>query len=181
MINQAPLTGSRLQIVQLGPAEMDDSFVAMYSNEDGRNDHFRKSGDALTQVELQAFCARGIEEDNCFYFAVRTLEDNQLVGSIRLGVIDRKNGTSDLVTLIGHTANRGRGYGSEAVGLGNRAAFERHGVRKLHSSIMADNVASLRAYLRAGWVEEGTLREHLIVNGKPMDLVLVSCFGVPLN
>lgn len=176
MIDRTPLESSRLQIVQMGPEEIDENFVAMYSNEDGRNDHFRKSGDTLTQAELQTFCANGIRDNNCFYYAVRML-DNQLLGSIRLGVIDRTNGTSDLVALIGHTVHRGKGLGSEAIGLGNRAAFERHGVRKLHGSIMAGNPASLRAYLRAGWVSEGTLRDHLIVNGQPMDLTLVSCFA----
>jgi ribosomal-protein-alanine N-acetyltransferase len=176
MINRIPIEGSRLQIVQLAPDQMDDDFVAMYSNEDGRNNHFRKSGDTLTQADLQTFCANGIEEDNCFYYAVRALDDHRVLGSVRVGLVDRRNGTSDLVALIGNTANRSKGLGSEAIGLGNRAAFERYQVRKLHSSIMAGNVASLRAYLRAGWVTEGILKDHLIVHGEPMDLVLVSCF-----
>jgi RimJ/RimL family protein N-acetyltransferase len=40
----------------------------------------------------------------------------------------------------------------------------------------ANNKASIGAYLKAGWVIEGILKDHYLVDDLPMDRVLVACF-----
>jgi RimJ/RimL family protein N-acetyltransferase len=169
--------GPRLHLVQLLPEDIDDAFVKMYLNTGGKNDWFRQSRKGFTREELQRFCEDGITNDNCFYYMVRTNDTDELVGSIRLGVVDRLNSLSDMVTLIGDTAQRGKGFGTEAISLGNRVAFDKHKIRKLHSGVFEANKASITAYLRAGWVIEGRLHNHVLVDGKPMDWVIISCFN----
>jgi RimJ/RimL family protein N-acetyltransferase len=40
-----------------------------------------------------------------------------------------------------------------------------------------DNVASVKAYLRADWIIEGVLKDHYLYEGKPQDRILVACFN----
>lgn len=176
-INEEPVFGPRLHLTQLGPDDIDDEFVAMYTAAGGHNRYFRQSGREFTVDELRGFCADGLDRADCYYYAVRTNGDSELVGSIRVGVIDFRNSLSDLVALIANVESRGKGWGTEAIALGNHVAFTRHRIRKLHGGILADNRASVVSYLRAGWVEEGRLSNHYLVDGKPVDWIIVSCFN----
>ena len=40
-----------------------------------------------------------------------------------------------------------------------------------------DNIPSVKAYLRAGWIIEGVLKDHFLYEDKPQDRVLVACFN----
>ena len=85
--------------------------------------------------------------------------------------------TSDLVALIGDRDYLGLGLAKEAIALGNVMAFEQHDIRKLYGGMFAAHIASIKAYTAAGWVIEGSLKGQYLVEGKPMDRVLVACFN----
>jgi RimJ/RimL family protein N-acetyltransferase len=61
--------------------------------------------------------------------------------------------------------------------MGGEVAFREYGFRKLSGGIADGNVGSLKAYTRAGWVVEGRLKGHHLINGEPRDRILVSCFN----
>ena len=67
--------------------------------------------------------------------------------------------------------------GTEAIVLGQRIAFERHNIRKLSGGVLGPNIASFKAFTRAGWVEEGRLRDHYLVDGEPVDWIVISCLN----
>jgi len=106
-------------------------------------------------------------------------DTERLIGTIKIGPIDRRNETSDLVVHVGDRENGGKGIASEAISLGNTLAFENLGIRKLFGGMYDANVSAIRAYLRAGWVVEGRRRDHYLVDGHLMDRVLVACFKYP--
>ena len=109
-------------------------------------------------------------------YAVVFAESNLVIGTIKIGPVHAVHGTSDLVVLLGDVEFHGKGLAVEAIIQGNTLAFSEHNVRKLHGGMYASNAASIGAYLKAGWVIEGNLKDHYTVNGQPMDRVLVACF-----
>ena len=102
---------------------------------------------------------------------------NKHIGNLKIGPIDKHNMTSDLVTLIGDVNFWGKGLATEAIELGNSLAFDKYDIRKLTGGISSNNIGSIKCYTRAGWIIEGTLKEHYIVEGKMHDRVCVSCFN----
>ena len=110
-------------------------------------------------------------------YAVCLIENDQHIGNLKVGPIDNKQKISDLVTVIWNKAYWGKGLASEAIKLGNKLAFEKHNIRKLNGGMYSDNVGSIKAYTRAGWIIEGTLQNHYMHNGKLQDRVIVSCFN----
>lgn len=177
MNGEIVMKGPRLHLMPTEPSDIGNEFADMYSNSDGKNAFFRQSGRDFSIDELRDYCEEGLRNQTCFYYTVRSNEDNKMLGSIRVGVIDKKNSISDLVALIGSTGSRGRGLGTEAIRLGNKVAFDRHSIRKLHGGVLEPNGASLTAYLRAGWVVEGRLLNHFLLQGKPVDWIIISCFN----
>jgi RimJ/RimL family protein N-acetyltransferase len=57
--------------------------------------------------------------------------------------------------LIGEPASWGKGYATEAIVAVTAHAFSTMGLEKLYAGAYAANAGSIRAFLKAGWVEEG--------------------------
>jgi RimJ/RimL family protein N-acetyltransferase len=74
----------------------------------------------------------------------------------------------DLGLWIGHDFH-GRGYGTEAVRLATRFAFERVGLAKLEATVFVGNVASRRVFEKNGFRLEGTIRRAVRKRGQLVD------------
>jgi len=80
---------------------------------------------------------------------------------------------AELQIRIGDAADRGRGVGSEAVGLLLRFAFDDLNLQRVQLHVFADNAAAIRVYEKAGFVREGVLRQAAHIGGKYVDVVLM--------
>jgi RimJ/RimL family protein N-acetyltransferase len=107
-------------------------------------------------------------------FAIVENATGRHVGNLKVGPLDPHHATADVGLLIGERDCWGRGYGTEAIRLATAAAFERLGARKLTASCYADNAASARAFVAAGWREEGVRPAQFVLDdGRPQDQVLL--------
>jgi RimJ/RimL family protein N-acetyltransferase len=68
---------------------------------------------------------------------------------------------------------RGKGYGTEALGLLVEFAFVRRNLRRLHLAVLASNTAAIASYRKVGFIEEGRRREHCWVRGGFEDEVIM--------
>ncbi len=75
---------------------------------------------------------------------------------------------------IGEAAARGRGAGRAAQALGLDLAFERFGLQKVWSEVLADNEVALKSQAAAGFRREGYLRRHMLKFGVYRDVVLLA-------
>lgn len=114
-------------------------------------------------------------------YAICLKEDGRHIGNLKIGPIEWKHGTSDLVTVIGDREQWGKGFATEAIKLGNKIAFEKYNIRKLSGGMYASNVPSIKAYTNAGWIIEGRLFNHYVHSGKFEDRVIVSASTLALN
>jgi [ribosomal protein S5]-alanine N-acetyltransferase len=64
------------------------------------------------------------------------------------------------------------GYATEASWYLCREAFQRLGMRRISSSALERNTASLSVLRRLGFIEEGRERRSVCVNGDCMDMIL---------
>ena len=145
----------------------DDELMKYYSNSRNR----------ITKESLTAAIEEGQESRSVFTFGIFNLQENILIGTLKLGPINYANMISDLVILIGDREFHGKGLAVEAIELGNRLAFERFDIRKLFGGMYESNISSIKAYTRAGWLVEGRLKGHYFVNGNKQDRILVGCFN----
>jgi [ribosomal protein S5]-alanine N-acetyltransferase len=131
----------------------------------------------LTLKEVLDHLDYGRETRTYLVHAICLLENDLHVGNIKIGPIDRKHMVSDLVTVIGNKNYWGRGIATEAIKLATNIAFEDLNMRKMSASIYSDNIASVKCYLRAGWVKECSLKGQYILHDKTMDKIMVACFN----
>lgn len=94
-----------------------------------------------------------------------------IVGAISLFKTSWTAGTTEVGYGV-HPLYRGRGFATEAVrGLVNWA-FETVGLRRVDLTAKLDNLASLRVALKAGFTWEGLLRDAVLDEEGPHDLVI---------
>jgi len=99
------------------------------------------------------------------FFGIRTAADDRLVGSCQLHSIHPVHRSAELQIRIGEEADRGRGYGKEALGMLLRHGFFDRNLHRIQLHVFADNVAAVRLYSSAGFREEGRLRDAAFIDG----------------
>ena len=76
------------------------------------------------------------------------------IGQVRFEV----SAEEAVVSICLDEAWRGEGYGTEVLRLATERVFGRSSVRVIHAYVKEDNRASIRAFLKAGFVERGFTR-----------------------
>lgn len=113
------------------------------------------------------------EEDRISLLIVRRI-DKRPLGTVGLHSINWIDGTARTFTVIGESSEWGKGIGSSARSLVIAYAFLDLNLRKLSSHFLASNYAALRLNKKAGFCEEGRLREHIFREGKYEDVLVYS-------
>jgi len=131
----------------------------------------------LTRKDVIDYIRASKETATYYMFAICLNESGLHIGNLKVGPVNRKHMLSDLVTVIGDKNHWGQGIASEAIRIGINLAFNTYGIRKLAAGMYSDNVASYKAYLNAGFVEEARLKDHYVLNGKIMDRICVGCLN----
>ncbi len=117
-----------------------------------------------------------LSSPNDSMFAIYKLFEEKFIGTLKIGHIDWRTGVCDLGIMIGDPGSRGRGYSYEAVNLGCDYAFRILSLRKITGGTYSDNTPMIKAFLNAGFIEEGRKRMELLVGGEYMDHVLFGLF-----
>lgn len=166
--------GKLVYLRPLTPADITERYIAWFSDEMVTR-HLEVR--AITQEEARSYMEEGLATNEYFMCAICDQQSGVHIGNIKIGPIRWKHHVSDMVTVIGDRTYWGRGVASDAISLAVRLAFRFLGMRKLHASMYASNVGSLRAYARAGWSVEARLAQQGIMDGMPSDIILISCFN----
>ena len=125
-------------------------------------DQLKKSKHELTEL-----CEK---EQYRWFFKI----DGELVGQIGMNGVNNRMGTAEIGYTVGEKF-QGRGIATVAVGLILDKIFSETKIRRIIAYVHEENVASCRVLEKLGFMREGLLREHYIVNGAPANEVI---FGV---
>lgn len=112
-------------------------------------------------------------EENIIDFTVVERETKMPVGRCMLTDIDYVNRKSLCSLYIGDSKSRDKGYGTEAMILLMKFAFEDLGLNRLGLWVFDYNKRAIKCYKRCGMKVEGILREGVYRNGKYHDMYLM--------
>ena len=107
-----------------------------------------------------------------FLMGIRPLNSEKLLGIIELDGIIWPHGTSSISIAIGEAAERGQGYGHEAMSLMLDFAFRELNLHRVFLTVFSYNTAAIAMYEKLGFMREGAYREHLQRDGQRFDMVV---------
>ncbi len=98
----------------------------------------------------------------------------KMIGNCGVFGIDPISRLGELGIMIGEKDEWNKGYGTETMSLLLRHCFETLNLNRVYLHVYAENLRGKRAYEKAGFVEEGRLREAVYKRGKYDDVIVMS-------
>ncbi len=128
---------------------------------------------------LQSYVRQEEENPNSVFMGIIAKNNDEHIGNIKIHGIDNLHRHAQLSIIIGEKKYWGRGYGTEAIKLAVNFAFNTLNLHRLTAGIYANNVASIKAFKKANFFEEGLRKEHRFYNGTYVDEVALAIIRTP--
>lgn len=96
------------------------------------------------------------------------------IGNCGLFNIDWRNRNAEFGIMIGDKAYWNQGYGTEATILMQKHAFNTLNLHRIFLRVFANNPRARRAYEKAGFLHEGSMRQAEFIDGEYVDVHFMS-------
>lgn len=108
-----------------------------------------------------------------YFFSIRTLAEDKLIGDLALDVIDWSGRDAFVGLGIGEAEYWGKGYGTDVMEVLLRFAFLEINLRRVTLNVFEYNPRAIRSYEKAGFQHEGRARKVLNKEGQRYDLIFM--------
>ena len=164
------LTGNLVTLGPILPADFNSLFLWADDIDAARlNETYRP---AVWKAQEDFWFNRG-NDSTRIAFAIRKLGAATIIGYVQINQIDAVSRSATVGLRIGDVANRGLGYGTDAMRLAMHYCWNHLNLSRITLVVFATNVGAIRLYANLGFVTEGLLRQAVFIDGAWVDLVLM--------
>jgi RimJ/RimL family protein N-acetyltransferase len=154
MMPEVSIAGARVALRLVSEADVTDEYVA-WLNDPEVGAFLETRFTAHTADDVRRYVRHQRASDDAVFLAIVRRADQRHIGNLRIGAIDRRHHSATIALVIGDKSAWGQGFGSEAIALATAYAFASLQIVKLNARCYATNLASIRAFEKAGWQQEG--------------------------
>jgi [ribosomal protein S5]-alanine N-acetyltransferase len=170
MQKQLPLVRLRNLIIE----DADDRFKWCMDEEVTKHLNMPDKYPPFTIEETRIWIEMCINKTNGYEQKAILTADGKHIGWIDLKNIDSLNKHAELGITIGDKNDWGKGYGIAAMNEMLKFGFQELGLNKIWLRVEVDNEKAISSYKRAGYVEEGILRQDRLRKGTYVDRLRMS-------
>ncbi|MBL8103827.1 MAG: GNAT family N-acetyltransferase [Anaerolineales bacterium] len=158
--------GSLVRLASESPEVMAKSFLKW----DGDSEAHRLGDSAPAQLwsekKTKEYLEKNDEKSNqAFRFAIRTLDEDKLIGVTSLWVQSWAHSDAWLGIFVGERDYWGRGFGTDAMRLIVQYGFCELNLRRITLGLHSYNERALKSYLKVGFQLEGRIRGEVLKDG----------------
>ena len=106
-------------------------------------------------------------------FAVRLLENDELLGNVGFKSIGEIHRTAEMGIMLGNPKYQRKGYGMEAINLLLDYGFSFLNLRNISLNVFEYNEIAYNLYKKIGFKEAGRLRKAVEILGKTYDVIIM--------
>lgn len=174
------IASTRIFLRELEAADCSSDYVAWLADPD-INRYLETRHGVHDAESVAAFVEHVRAKADEFLFGIFLNDSSRHVGNIKVGPIHPYHRVADLSLFVGARDCWGRGIAAEAITALSRYAFAQLGVEKLSASMYAPNVGSRRAFLKAGYRDEGIRRAHYRLGAERCDVYELGLLAADLG
>ena len=126
-----------------------------------------------TLIELKNYVSSIISSNDSIIFGIYAADDEH-IGNIKIGPIDLAKREAHIGIIIGEKHYWGKGYAARAIQLACAFSFNQLGLSKVFAGAYQLNLGSQKAFMKAGFNLEETLKDYWIFNGNRIDELVYS-------
>lgn len=135
--------------------------------------------DYITPVynnQLENYFKNTINNDNIIFFAIHEKENDEFIGTTKLGPINWLVRTVETGWLIGDETKRGKGYGTEVLELVIEYCFNVLNINKITAGTFNSNKAARSILEKFNFNQEGILKDAGYKNGELINVIRFCLF-----
>jgi methionyl-tRNA formyltransferase len=114
------------------------------------------------------------KQSNLVIFKIRKNGSNNAIGFCGLGNINWIHGSAELQIVVGDKEHFSLGFASEAVNLLLEFGYNDLILNRIYLHVFTDNPKAIKCFRKAGFKNEGTLRQAAYVDGQHRDVFIMS-------
>jgi RimJ/RimL family protein N-acetyltransferase len=166
------LSGDRIYLKLLNPRDVSTAY-AEWMNDSEVTQFLESRWKKYTIKEIKDYVLKMNSSKDNYLFGIFLKDSKQHFGNIKIGAINPIHRFADVGLLIGNKSLWGKGYATEAIKLVTKYVFKELKLNKLFAGIYSNNIASYKAFMKAGYKEAGRLKKHYFCSGKFVDKIIV--------
>lgn len=172
-MNSNILIGDLVHLTSVEPKELGEIVAQWNRDSEYQRLSMIEPANQYSVKKLIEWTERDQEKDppGFYYFAIRTLEGECMIGTSGLGGDSFNHGEAFVGIGIGDRELWSKGYGTDAMNVTLRFAFQELNVRRVSLSTSGFNPRAIRSYEKAGFVHEGRERKWIHREGQRWDMV----------
>lgn len=165
------LKGKFVRLSAFDPEEMSKAFPRWFRN----SEYLRLLNMSAHPMQSSKAAAKWMEEEvgelsvASYYFSIRTLAEDTLIGDLGLDVVDWSGRDAFVGLGIGEPEYWSKGYGTDVMNVLLRYAFTELNLKRVTLTVFEYNPRAIRSYEKAGFRHEGRMRQALNREGRRWD------------
>ncbi len=166
------IEGKRMYLREVRLSDVNDDYYR-WMNDPEITRHLESRFYPNSMEGLREYVAGKLSDHESAFLAIVLKAGDRHIGNIKLGPINWIHRFADVGVLIGAREEWGKGYATEAIGLAMKYASNVLNLHRLTAGCYADAVGSAKAFLKAGFAQEGVRKSHFFSNGRYVDEILL--------
>lgn len=172
MANLKTLVGSKFSLIPFKEEHISDTYIGWLNNPE-INQFLEVRLVRQTYETVLAYVRSFYGDTEKYMWGIYPNGVNEMVGTATLYDINRHHGRGVVGLMIGEKDYWGKGYGTETIKLIVDYAFRILNLHKVTAGAVANNQGSVKAFQKAGFEIEGTLKSHFFYNGAYYDSLIM--------
>ena len=166
------LQGANVRLRRAEPSDLEDRW--RWNNDPRVMQFLPRSAVPASREQLLAWLRKSAEDPgDAIELAVET-SDGRHIGGASLRDFDWKTRKAEFAIMIGEPECWGKGHGTDVTRLLLELGFDRLNLNRIWLTVDAEHSAAIRAYDKAGFREEGRLRQDRFLRGAYGDTILMA-------
>ena len=127
-----------------------------------------------TRDDVGEWLAGVIADQSVLSLGLVRKDTNQLIGYAGISSISKMNQSGEYYILIGDKASWNHGFGTEVTKCIIAYGFSELNLHRIQLTVSKLNISGVKAYEKAGFVQEGVLRDAAFRDGEFHDKIVMS-------
>jgi len=168
------IQGEQGERVYLSPLNIEDNeLYTKWLNDSGVMENIGGSHYNNNTVACKAWFEEKLKNDRAVLLAVVRNDNDQPIGYFEFMELEHVHRTATFCVFIGDEENRGKGYGTEAVGLAVKYGFDVLNLNNIDLKVYSFNERARKSYEKIGFKQYGRRSQAYYFNGEYYDMVLM--------
>ena len=168
------IDGDRIYLREVELSDVNQAYVDLL-NDPEVSQFLETRYEVQTLDSVHEYVEQMIVNKHELFLAICLKENDKHIGNIKLGQINPIHKFAEVSLFIGGKDQWGKGLATESISILIIYAFSTLKLHKLTAGCYANNMGSLQAFRKAGFIEEGIWKSHYLFKGVYVDRV---CLGI---